>query len=178
MLRSGLGPNRFILIRKFLLRRSESGVTKKFWFPMWIKICFYSRERIILVLILINFDLLSKRTKRNDSFWFGLILILHESRFNRESWFTCESKSKVGESWFTYCRIIGCFDFESKANQSESRIKLVLALVFTHFCFFSWAKKVSIKIVFVSKNWRSIINKDLTFNFKILSFLLRLDLRW
>ena len=38
-------------------------------------------------------------------------------------------KSKVGESWFTHFRIIGWFDFESKANQSESRIKLIRALM-------------------------------------------------
>ena len=37
-------------------------------------------------------------------------------------------KSKVGESWFTHLRIIGWFHFEQKANQSESRIKLVRAL--------------------------------------------------
>ena len=42
-----------------------------------------------------------------------------------------EKKSKVGESWFTHLRIIGCFDFESKANHIESRIKLVRALPFT-----------------------------------------------
>ena len=80
------------------------------------------------------FDALSKRTNRIDSFWFGLILICCESRFTHESWFICESKlklnqkSKVGEWWITLCRIIGWFDFESKANESESRIKLVRAL--------------------------------------------------
>ena len=69
------------------------------------------------------------------SFWFDLILIRRETRFTRESWLICESKiksnqkSKVGKSWFTHSRIIGWFDFESKANQSESRIKLVRALV-------------------------------------------------
>ena len=40
-----------------------------------------------------------------------------------------DQKSKVDESWFTNLRIIGYFDFESKANQSESRIKLVRALI-------------------------------------------------
>ena len=69
------------------------------------------------------------------SFWFDLILIRRESRITRESWFTCKSKiksnqkSKVYE--FTHCRIIGWFDFESKANQSESRIKLVRTLSLT-----------------------------------------------
>ena len=37
-------------------------------------------------------------------------------------------KSKVGESIFTHFRIIGWFDFESKANQTVSRIELVRAL--------------------------------------------------
>ena len=44
-------------------------------------------------LFAIQIDSLSKRTNRNDSFWFVLILILRESRFTRESWFTCVSKS-------------------------------------------------------------------------------------
>ena len=60
------------------------------------------------------------------SYWFGFILIRRQSRFTRGSWFISESKiksnqkSKVGESWFTHCRIIGWFDFESKwiANQA------------------------------------------------------------
>ena len=61
-------------------------------------------------------------------------MIRRKSRFTRESWFTCNSKiksnqkSKVGESWFTHLRIIFWFDFESKANQSELRIKLIRAL--------------------------------------------------
>ena len=38
-------------------------------------------------------------------------------------------KSKVGEMWFTHLRIIGWFDFEWKANHSESQIKLVRALI-------------------------------------------------
>ena len=33
-------------------------------------------------------------------------------------------KSQEGESWFTHLRIIGWFNFESKANQTESRINL------------------------------------------------------
>ena len=75
----------------------------------------------------------------SDSFWFGLTLIRRKSRFTRESKFTCESKIKsnqkslIGESWFTHCRIIGWFDFESKVNQSESGIKLVRALPRTVF---------------------------------------------
>ena len=66
----------------------------------------------------------------------------------RESIIKSDQKSKVGEAWFTNCRIIGCFDFESKAKLSESRIKLVRALVFTGYeylknlgittCFFGW----------------------------------------
>ena len=38
-------------------------------------------------------------------------------------------KLKVGGSWFNHLRVIGLFDFESKPNQSESRIKLVQALL-------------------------------------------------
>ena len=55
-----------------------------------------------------------------DSVWFMIHLrIIIKSNL----------KSKIGESWFTHLRIIFWFDFESKANQSESRIKLVRPLV-------------------------------------------------
>ena len=112
------------------------------------------------------FDSLSKRTNRNDSFWFTLIchifsiwfwywfILIHNSFWflfilicdsNRfySFWFVLifprimihlrikiktNQKSNVGESRFTHLRIIGWFDFESKANQSESRIMLVRAL--------------------------------------------------
>ena len=70
----GLGPNRFILISEFFIRRGES-------FNIW-------------------FGFLPKRTNRNDSFWFGLILIRRESRFTKSN-----QKSKVCESWFTHLRI-------------------------------------------------------------------------
>ena len=64
-----------------------------------------------------------------------MILIRRESRFNRKSWFTCESKIKsnqklqVGESWLTHFRIMGWFDFLSKGKQNESQIKLFRALL-------------------------------------------------
>ena len=136
---SGLGPNRFILIsrielkiKKILIREEHQNTFLN---------C-DSLSRIILFLILIHFDSLSKPTNRIDSiwfvfvfisicdsisfysFWFDLILIRRESRFTRESWFVFESKiksnqkSKVGESWFTDCRVIVWFDFVSKANKS------------------------------------------------------------
>ena len=95
-----------------------------FWFTFKANIIhFYSQ----FIFIFIHFDL---RFKWFYSFWFGLILIRRESRFTRESWFTCESKSnrikksKVGESWFTHLRIIIWFDFKSEskwiANQGGS----------------------------------------------------------
>ena len=87
-----------------------------------------------LILILIHFDsqflgylfILICDSIWFYSYWFGFILIRRQSRFTRGSWFISESKiksnqkSKVGESWFTHCRIIGWFDFESKwiANQA------------------------------------------------------------
>ena len=86
------------------------------------------------------------------SFSFGLVKIRRESRFKRESWFTCESKiksnhkSNVGESWFTHLRIIGWFDCESKANQSETRIKLVRALVSSSIFFHSNDFCIQVKI--------------------------------
>ena len=94
---------------RILIRRIESKIKKK------ILIHFDSQFISIFICDSIWFY----------SFWFGLILIRRESKIKSDQ------KSKVGEAWFTNCRIIGCFDFESKANQSESRIKLVRALVFT-----------------------------------------------
>ena len=112
ILKSGLGPNRFILIR-----RCESEITKNFWFARCIKIFF---------LFLINVG-------EPFHFWFWFILI----RFDFDSSLITihprikiktNQKSKVGESWFTHLQIIGRFNFESKSNQSESRITLVRPL--------------------------------------------------
>ena len=112
LLRSRVGPNRFLLIRAFWLKNffDSQGL---FWFVIHLDESFYDNN-----LILIHFDSLSKRKNRLDlfwftsihnsfgflfilirdsiwfySFWFGLILIRRESRFTRESWFTCKSKS-------------------------------------------------------------------------------------
>ena len=68
-----------------------------------------------------------------------------------------KKKSKVVESWFTHLRIIGWFDFASKANQSESRIKLVwalpLELVFLKFkTLESWCQTQS-------RHWKDIFGK-------------------
>ena len=83
---------------------------------------------------------------RNDSFWFLFIWfaiqidsIHFDSFYFNSSRITIHpriksrsnQKSQEVESWFTHLRIIGWFDFESKANHSESRIKLVRALVLT-----------------------------------------------
>ena len=120
---------------------------KRFWFARWIEIFFFlicnSIWQIILFLILIYFDSQLIWIFIHFDLRFNFILFIlirfdfdrRESRFKPESWFTCESKfksnqkSKVGESWFTYCRIIGWFDIKLNANQSESRIKLLWALV-------------------------------------------------
>ena len=70
-----------------------------------------------------------------ESFYFLFWFILFQNSFGFLFILICDSiwfyskiksnqKSKVGESWFALCRIIDWFDFESKVNQSESRIKL------------------------------------------------------
>ena len=118
---AGLGPNRFILIC-----RRKSKIHKRFWSARCIKIFlsfwFTWTNNFLFWFILICDSIWFY------SLWFGLILILHESRFTRESWFTYESKiksnqkSKVGESWFTHFRMIGWFDFQKriKANRESS----------------------------------------------------------
>ena len=83
----------------------------------------------------------SKIKKDFNSLWFEIYLDFYSFWFaiqfdfiNFDSvrfWYVANQKLKVGEAWFTHCRIIGCFDFEYKANQSESRIKLVWALIDT-----------------------------------------------
>ena len=65
---------------------------------------------------LIQFDVI-----HFDSVWFWFAAN-HDSPANHN--LPTNQKSKVGES----CRIIAWFDFGSKANQSESRIKLIRAL--------------------------------------------------
>ena len=105
---------------------------KRFWFARWMKIFFFdSRGRIILFLFLIDFDSRFKlivfiliRLDFNSSQITPHPRIMIHLRIKIKS----NQKSKVGESWLTHLRIIGWFDFGSKANQSESRIKLVRAL--------------------------------------------------
>ena len=108
----GLGPNRFILIREFLIREVNQNL---FLFLIHLGESFYFWFTY----------------KANESHWFILIWFDFDSsrimihlRIKNQT----ESKSKVGESWFAHCRIIGWFNFESKANKSESWIKLVRAL--------------------------------------------------
>ena len=127
-----LGPNRLILVR------SESKITKDFDSRVESKSFYFifdSRGRIIFWFTFIN-----------NSFGFLFILI---------------QKSREGESWFTYCRILGCFDFESKVNKSESRITLVRALglrtffsilIFTTESFFFWLS--TLDIFFILSNIR------------------------
>ena len=89
-----------------------------FWFIV-IFIHFDLRFKVILF-ILIRFDFDSSRITTHPRIMIHLRIKIKSNQ-----------KSKVGESWFTHLRIIGWFDFESKANQSESRIKLVWALIDT-----------------------------------------------
>ena len=127
-----LRPNRFILVRELVIRRSEPKITKRFRFARWIKIFFYFWFTLAnhfifdsqFILITIHFDL------RFELILFILI------RFNFDSTpimihlrikIKSNKKSQEGESWFTYLWIIAWFDFESKANQSESRFQLIRA---------------------------------------------------
>ena len=108
-----------------LIRRSESKITKRFWFVRCSKTFWFTWANHFIFdsyafwftfkakkahwFILIQFDfpywfdlihnsfwflfILICDSNLFYLFWFGSILIRRESRFTRESWFTCESKS-------------------------------------------------------------------------------------
>ena len=108
---------------------------RKIWFARWIKIFFFwfliDVDESFYFRFPIHFDFYS--------FWFAIQVDLihfnsvwfwfvanHDSPTNK---IKSNQKSKVGESWLTHFRVIIWFDFESKANQTKSRIKLVRALL-------------------------------------------------
>ena len=114
-IQSGLGPNRIILIREFWI--------KIFFLFTWANHFIFVSDSLWFA---IQIDFI-----HFDSAWFDSSLITLHPRIMIHVRIKIKSnqKSKVGESWLTHLRIMGWFDFGSKANQSESQIKLVWALV-------------------------------------------------
>ena len=112
---------------------------KRFWLARWIKICFWFvihfRESFYFWFwfILIHFD---SQFIWLFSFWFAIhfafdsLRITNHPRLMINLRIKNQVESKIKGRWIVIHSLLnlGWFDFESKANQSESRIKLVRAL--------------------------------------------------
>ena len=115
-------PNHFIFDSDSFWCKRIAIIYFEIWFSILIRFdlqfilifiyCDFRFELILFILIRFDFDL--------SGFMIHLRIKIKSNK-----------KSKIGESWFTHLRIINRFDFESKANQSESRIKLRRALTWT-----------------------------------------------